>query len=274
MLGDLDLVHPEALHRHAEDVRPGEDGGGAVGVQALDLAPLGLGHRAEHRGDLPAATEADAVAVDAGRVVLLEPEVDRCHPGGRAGNGNHGLGLLADLFGNGALDRGAGLVVELVELRPGRRVRVQVALALANDAELGRDVEVDGAPAADDQLGRAAADIEHAGRAAVVPVAVAGRPEETEPRLVVALDYAGLDGEAVGDHRRELLAVGGVPAGAGHHANPPVHVADRVDLPRVGLKHVVDAVHGIPGEQARGVDARGKPRDLAPARQFGHLPVV
>ena len=60
---------------------------------------------------------------------------------------------------------------ERLELLGPRRVGVDVPLAVANDAELQRGVELRLRPGADDQLGRAAADVDDEGLA----VAAAGR---------------------------------------------------------------------------------------------------
>ena len=68
---------------------------------------------------------------------------------------------------------------ERVQLRGGRRIGVQVPLAVADDADLRRDVEA----RAEHELGRAAADVDHqvlAGRTAV------GGARVGQPRLVVA----------------------------------------------------------------------------------------
>ena len=64
--------------------------------------------------------------------------------------------------------------------------RVQVALAVAHDAGLGGDVEVHLAARARDELGRAAADVDHQQRRRVAAVARGGRAEVGQPRLLVA----------------------------------------------------------------------------------------
>ena len=57
---------------------------------------------------------------------------------------------------------------------------------MAHDAGLGGDVEVHLAARADDELRRAAADVDHEQRRGVAAVAGGGRAEVGEPRLLVA----------------------------------------------------------------------------------------
>ena len=67
---------------------------------------------------------------------------------------------------------------QLLELVGLGRVVVQVALGLAHDPGLGGDVEHDLGALPDDQLGRAAADVDHERRRSVVGVAFAGGAAE------------------------------------------------------------------------------------------------
>ena len=71
-----------------------------------------------------------------------------------------------------------------------------VALGLADDAGLRRDVEAHLAAVADHELGRAAADVDHERPRAVVGVALARRAEERQPRLLVAGEDVRLEAEA------------------------------------------------------------------------------
>ena len=88
-----------------------------------------------------------------------------------------------------------------------RRVVGEVALGLAHDPGLGRDAEADLGAGADDHLGRAAADVEHERRRRVGGVALAGRAQVGEPRLLVAFEDVGGDAVALLDRLGELLAV-------------------------------------------------------------------
>ena len=70
-----------------------------------------------------------------------------------------------------------------------RRIGVQVALAVADDADLRRDVEVELGAGADDELGRAAADVDH--EHGLAAVARGRRAERRQARLLVARQRRG-----------------------------------------------------------------------------------
>ena len=101
--------------------------------------------------------------MDPGRVVGLELHLDRGQRGGRAGDGDP---ALASTPGGRpqCLDQPAHVGGERFQLERGGRVGGDVALGVADDAGLQRGVEGDLGAGADDQLGRAAADVDHQGR--------------------------------------------------------------------------------------------------------------
>ena len=84
-------------------------------------------------------------------------------------------GSASALAGDRSLDRAADVGGERLQLGRGGRVGGDVALGVADDAGLQRGVEGDLLAGADDQLGRAAADVDDQGR-------LAGRGSEVAPR--------------------------------------------------------------------------------------------
>ena len=148
-------------------------------------------------------------------------------------------------------------------LQPGgvRRVGGEVALGVADHPGLERGVEGDLLAGPDDQLGRAAADVDDQSRAGRGPFG--GRAPVGEVRLLVAVEDLGRKVEALAQLGDEGAAVGGVADGARR---------DRRDRPRsqllvardvVGdrLADVLDRLHReLPGE----VDAASQPRHPGP----------
>ena len=102
--------------------------------------------------------------------------------------------LRADGLGDRSAEDRGRLGLEQLELLGARRVGAQEALGLADDAGLGGDVEVDGGAVADDELGRAAADVDddagvvvscrRVGRSLVAPRKV--RRASSSPVIVLA----------------------------------------------------------------------------------------
>ncbi len=80
---------------------------------------------------------------------------------------------------------------------------MDVALAHAHDAGGQRHVKAGGAPDADDELGRAAADVDHDGRLGG-GVAAGHRAEERELGLFVAAEHASVERVVVADVGGEL----------------------------------------------------------------------
>ena len=116
----------------------------------------------------------------------------------------------------------------------------QVALAVAHHARLGGDVEVHLPARARDELGRAAADVDHEQRRRVAAVAGGGRPEVGQPRLLVAAERAPVEAEAVAHRRGELRAVGRVADRGRQHGDAAL-AAVALDRLRVALERVEHA---------------------------------
>ena len=164
MLGDLDLLELERAHGLPEQDHAGDDRGRAVGVQADDRAALGFVHVGQAREQQFDGGEQQRVAVHARGVVGVELLVDRGGRGGGAGDGDAAADGRALLGREAVEERGAGVGGERLQLLRRGRVGVDVALAHAHDAGVQRDVKAGGASAADDELGGAAADVDHDGR--------------------------------------------------------------------------------------------------------------
>ena len=178
VLGDLDLVEPEGAHRLDQDHDAGDDRRRPVRVQADDLGPLGERRRREpreqpldrraargrgrgpargRRGRAPSSTAASEVGVPATAI----PFVARAS--GRSATA--------------ASIRERTSAASASSSRGRRGVGGDVALGVADDAGLERGVEVDPVAVADDQLGRAAADVDRRGpaRSTAVPRSPRGR---------------------------------------------------------------------------------------------------
>ena len=145
----------------------------------------------------------------------------------------------------------------------------QVALGVADDAGLKRGVEDDLAPRADDELGRAAADVDHQGA-----IDAAGRPADGaavgEPRLLGAVEDPGVEREALAKLGDEGARVVGVAHGAGgdrgHHVGPQ-RLVDRDVL----ADRVADVLDRLGGELVRGVDAAAEPGHRRAALELGDV---
>jgi hypothetical protein len=150
---------------------------------------------------------------------------------------------------------------------------MEVALGLADRPRLGRDAEVGRVPGrADDELGAAAADVDHDERAGPV-AARRRRAEEREPRLLVARDDVGVEREAVVEHLAELVAVGGVAGSAGGQGDRPLGLQIVEHLLVVG-QPVRHALNRAVGEAAGGVDALAEARHLRQALELVNAAVL
>ena len=116
---------------------------------------------------------------------------------------------------------------QIFELAGGGRVAGDVALAVADDARLQRVMEGDLAAAADDQLGRAAADVDHQCRLGWRRLG--GGTEVGQPRLLLAVEDPGREREPLPQLGDEGAAVVGVADRTGR---------DRVD--RLGAELLED----------------------------------
>ena len=92
---------------------------------------------------------------------------------------------------------------------------LDMALGLAHHARLRRDVETRLAAGPDHQLRRTATDVDDQSRRLVFRIALAGRPEERQLGLLIALEDVRLKPVAVSHRLREFRSVARVPDGAG-----------------------------------------------------------
>ena len=141
---------------------------------------------------------------------------------------------------------------ERLELRTGRRVVVQVALAVADDADLHRGVEALG-----HELGRAAADVDDE-----QPVRRARRARAGEGELgllVAAEDRAAQPGAGL-QLGREAGAVGRVAHRRGHHRERVLGALLR-DRRGVALRHGEHALPRVRPQPPAGLQAVTEPGD-------------
>ena len=121
--------------------------------------------------------------------------------------------LASGCVGDRGLDQRAGVGGERLELEGGGGVGGDVALGVADDACLQRGVEVDPVPVADDQLGRAAADVDHEHGLDRGPFG--GGADVGQPGLLLAVEDPRREREPLAQLGDEGVAVVGVADGAG-----------------------------------------------------------
>ena len=169
------------------------------------------------------------------------------------------------------VDQAADVGGELLELGGVGRVAGQVALGLAHRAGLQRGEEAELVLRADDQLGAAAADVDH-------EAALGRGPAERgsavgQPGLLAAAEDARVEREALAQLGGEGARVVGVANGArrdrGHSLRSQLLVAADVVADRAA-----DVVDRVGRELARRVDAAAQPRHAALALDLGHLVVA
>ena len=160
VLRDLDRLELEQVHDLGEDHDPREDRDRTVRVKALDLAALLERHRRQAIEDRVAFLCAQDVTLHVFRVVGVELLGDRRERGRRAGDTERAAGVRAVVVWDCPIENVVHVFCDRFEFLGGRRVGTDVAVGLAYDAGLGRDVEVDPVAVADHELGRAAADVE------------------------------------------------------------------------------------------------------------------
>ena len=147
---------PNASSTSSRIRMPGTIDRRAVGVQPGDLAGARrAGARRAGRAGPRASAGASTWPSMRRGVVGLEREVDRRARGRGPGDGDELAHGQAGGHPRGG-DRRADVGGQRGQLRRRRRVVVEVALAVADDADLQRGVEAGG-----DELGRAAADVDH-----------------------------------------------------------------------------------------------------------------
>ena len=183
-------VEPEEPHRLASRItHAGDDRRRAVGVQARAPPALGSsGIAASRASSISQVGRAQHVAVDARGVVGLELEVDRGAGGRRCRRRRCRARRAARVAGGTARSSIARTsAASACSSCGGRRVGGEVALACgARRRPASRRGSASSPAAADDELGRAAADVDHQRRARVAASRARGRAEERQPRLLLA----------------------------------------------------------------------------------------
>ena len=203
-LGHLDRVEPEQRHRLDQDQPARDDRRRAVRMQPGHVAAARASGSAPSRARIRSQRGArEAVAVHAVAVVGLEARArSRRTKSGVPATAMPSRGRSRTPLGHGRLEPVAHRGTAGVERLRRRRVASQVALGEAHRPDLGRDEELDLVAGADDQLGAAAADVEHQQR--LVVAAPARRAQIREPRLALAGDRLRVEAEPLAAARRAL----------------------------------------------------------------------
>ncbi len=153
----------------------------------------------------------------------------------------------------------------------GRGVGVDVAFAHSHHARLEGGVEAGGAVAPDDELGGAAADVDHDGGLRGV-LAVGHRAEERELGLLVPGERAGVEAVVAAHALRERGPVGRVAHGGGEHREVGL-AAVAVDQRAVVGEHSAGPLDSLGGEPPVRVHARAEAGDAREAHKLGHGPL-
>ena len=170
---------------------------------------------------------------------------------------------------SGLLDRPPDVGGQRLEVDRGGRVGGDVALGVADDPGLERGVEADLGSGADDQLGRAAADVDHQRRLA--RRLLRGGAEVGEPRLLLAAEHPRREREALAQLGDEGVAVGGVAHRAGRDRHDGVGFGLLVERHVVGDR-LAGRLDRLRGELAGEVDATAEPRHPAAPLDLGDRP--
>ena len=143
----------------AQDHRAGDDHRSPVGIERRELASLRERERCEAL-ELPQhAFAREAVTVHPVGVVLRQPEVERGERGDRPGDADRGP--WADFAWDALREQGAHGCSARLELLLRWRIRMEEPLGEADAAEIEAVVEAKPVRPSDDELGRAAADVDH-----------------------------------------------------------------------------------------------------------------
>jgi hypothetical protein len=248
----------DPLHDPVEDERAGSDDVGAARVHEPQRASLRPGHRqqpAAHAGDV---VDADLRVVDAVGVVLRQVEHHRGHGRDGPGHADQRAGVLQrhPQPVEGGVDVGSGRL----DLLDRRRVAGQVPLGHPYRPDVyglrGTHVTV---AVAENELGRAAADVEHeVRRRNVEALEVTGRPVVGQDGLVITGDHLRSHPESFLDAGGEDVAVGRVACRRGR-AEPQAVYAEVAQHRGVRVTGVERALQCLVGEPAGGVDALTEP---------------
>ncbi len=191
------------------------------------------------------------MAVDPAGVIGLELLFHGGRRGRRPGDGDsesHGVSLLR---GDGVEKRLPGLAGEGRQLSGVRRVVVDMTLAHPDDPGGDGDVEARRATDADDELGRAAADVDHdRGLGGRRPTG--HRSEEGQLGLLLAAQDPGVQSVTLADPAGEVLTVGGIAHRRGHDGQVGLAVVG-IDLPAVVGERLEDPADGLLRQRPAGI---------------------
>ena len=205
--------------------------------------------------------------MDALGVVGVELLVDRGGGGGGAGDGDaraDGRALARPGARRGSVARTS--LRELLQLRRARAGRSGCGARSCARRPTGSETWKPAVrPTPDDELGGAAADVDHDRRLGRRRPA-GHRAQERQLRLFLAAEHARVEAVVVAHARGELGAVGGVAHRRGEHGEVGL-AAVLVDRLAVLGERREDALAGLRGERAAGVDAVAQPGDLRAARR-------
>jgi hypothetical protein len=211
-LGHDHLLEPQPAEDGDQHAAPADDhvGPGLLEPGVVDAVGAGLGgQRAEH---VLGGVTGEREVVDAVAVVGGEPDLDRGHGADRAGQADEGAGLgCRRELAEDVLEVGVGEADAGGQLLGLGRVVLEVALAEADAAHVDRHDPLH-LGRADDELGRAAADVDDE-EGTPCGVELGSRALERQPALLVAAQQLGPGADEVLDGVEQLVAVGGVAGG-------------------------------------------------------------
>ncbi len=164
------------------------------------------------------------------------------------------------------LQHGPHAVSQVRPLARGRRIGAGEALGQADDAQLQRRRVVELLRVGEDDLQRAAAEIEQR-HPPLAQVQRTARPQVDEPRLLVAADDADVDARLVAGGAHELTAVLRLANGAGRDRHQRVDLVPIGDAPQ-RLQRVQAAPEHLGRDDAL-VQASSRPGGPSPWRDRG-----
>ena len=260
LLADLELGEPEVSERLGDDQSPGDDDGSAVGMHTANLSGSETGsdaswstsasiQAAARRWPWTSAGSSSSSPRERTASVVTVPAT----PTACVGRGSSGS--TARTCSRHAVSSASVGVV-----------RAKEALGQANAAEVEAPV-----PVAEDELGRAAADVDdQRSRRKRAP---GGDPGVGESRLLISGQEAGVEAVAPFDLAEERLAVLRVPDGARRDGERPLDPGRLEHAPVVGQR-VPNARECGGEEEATLVHALAQAGDRQPAVELAHGPAL